>query len=56
MLIEKLLITQAVETEFAGIPAKRLSAGYSTSQSPENQVKKDLKLYFFILNIIFLES
>lgn len=37
-LIKKLAVPQAVEMEFGGIPAKRLSAGYSTSQCPENQV------------------
>ncbi|KAI1722797.1 protein-tyrosine phosphatase domain-containing protein [Ditylenchus destructor] len=33
----KLAVPQAVEMEFAGIPGKRLSAGFSTSQYPHNQ-------------------
>ncbi|KAI6228903.1 hypothetical protein M3Y99_01169900 [Aphelenchoides fujianensis] len=37
MIYEKLKIPQACDAEFAAIPAKRLSAGLSTSQHPDNQ-------------------
>lgn len=37
-LLMKLSIPQAVSMEFSGIPAKRLSAGFSIGVSPENQV------------------
>jgi hypothetical protein len=40
MIREKLNTPQAIDVEFAAIPAKRLSAGVSTSQCPYNQVVK----------------
>lgn len=39
LLKEKLETAQAIDAEFAAIPGKRLSAGVSTSQHPENQPK-----------------
>ncbi|KAI6186680.1 hypothetical protein M3Y98_00159000 [Aphelenchoides besseyi] len=39
MIYEKLNTFQAIDAEYTVIPAKRITAGYSTSQHPENQPK-----------------